>query len=44
MLTFNNEVLLITGGIGSYDSAVLRCFLDSDVKKSKQCKRPKMTY
>ncbi len=33
MSTFNNKVLLITGGTGSFGNAVLRRFLDSDIKE-----------
>jgi UDP-glucose 4-epimerase len=30
---FKNKVLLITGGTGSFGNAVLRRFLDSDIKE-----------
>lgn len=30
---FENRVLLITGGTGSFGNAVLRRFLDSDIKE-----------
>ena len=30
---FNNKTLLITGGTGSFGNAVLRRFLDSDLKE-----------
>ena len=30
---FNNKILLITGGTGSFGNAVLRRFLDSDLKE-----------
>lgn len=30
---FNNKILLITGGTGSFGNAVLRRFLDSDIKE-----------
>jgi len=30
---FNNKVLLITGGTGSFGNAVLRRFLDSDISE-----------
>ena len=33
MLEFKNKVLLITGGPGSFGNAVLRRFLDSDIKE-----------
>ena len=33
MSTFNNKTLLITGGTGSFGNAVLRRFLDSDIKE-----------
>ena len=33
MLEFKNKVLLITGGTGSFGNAVLRRFLDSDIKE-----------
>ena len=33
MSIFNNKVLLITGGTGSFGNAVLRRFLDSDIKE-----------
>ncbi|MCD8031762.1 MAG: polysaccharide biosynthesis protein [Bacteroides sp.] len=33
MSVFNNEVLLITGGTGSFGNAVLRRFLDSDIRE-----------
>ena len=29
---FKNKVLLITGGTGSFGNAVLRRFIDSDIK------------
>jgi UDP-glucose 4-epimerase len=31
---FDNKVLLITGGTGSFGNAVLRRFLDSDLRAS----------
>ena len=31
---FENRVLLITGGTGSFGNAVLRRFLDSDIKET----------
>lgn len=33
MSVFNNKILLITGGTGSFGNAVLRRFLDSDIKE-----------
>ena len=33
MSIFRNKVLLITGGTGSFGNAVLRRFLDSDIKE-----------
>ena len=33
MSLFKDKVLLITGGTGSFGNAVLRRFLDSDVKE-----------
>ena len=33
MSVFNDKVLLITGGTGSFGNAVLRRFLDSDIKE-----------
>ena len=33
MSIFNNKVLLITGGTGSLGNAVLRRFLDSDIRE-----------
>jgi len=30
---FRNKILLITGGRGSFDNAVLRRFLDTDIKE-----------
>lgn len=33
MSIFNDKVLLITGGTGSFGNAVLRRFLDSDIKE-----------
>lgn len=33
MSVFKNKVLLITGGTGSFGNAVLRRFLNSDVKE-----------
>jgi UDP-glucose 4-epimerase len=33
MSCFTNKTLLITGGIGSFGNAVLRRFLDSDIKE-----------
>ena len=33
MSIFENRVLLITGGTGSFGNAVLRRFLDSDIKE-----------
>jgi UDP-N-acetylglucosamine 4,6-dehydratase/5-epimerase len=30
---FDNQVLLITGGTGSFGNAVLRRFLDSDLRE-----------
>ena len=33
MSVFENKVLLITGGTGSFGNAVLRRFLDSDIKE-----------
>ena len=33
MSIFNNKILLITGGTGSFGNAVLRRFLDSDIKE-----------
>ena len=30
---FNNKTLLITGGTGSFGNAVLRRFLDTDIKE-----------
>mgnify|MGYP002739668273 CR=1 FL=1 len=32
MSVFENKTLLITGGTGSFGNAVLRRFLDSDIK------------
>ena len=31
---FKDKVLLITGGTGSFGNAVLRRFLDSDIKRN----------
>ena len=33
MSNFTDKTLLITGGTGSFGNAVLRRFLDSDIKK-----------
>lgn len=33
MSVFKDKVLLITGGTGSFGNAVLRRFLDSDIKE-----------
>ena len=33
MFIFRDKVLLITGGTGSFGNAVLRRFLDSDIKE-----------
>ena len=33
MSVFENKILLITGGTGSFGNAVLRRFLDSDIKE-----------
>jgi len=33
MMEFNNKILLITGGTGSFGNAVLKRFLDSDIKE-----------
>jgi UDP-glucose 4-epimerase len=33
MTTFTNKILLITGGTGSFGNAVLRRFLDTDIKE-----------
>ena len=33
MSAFKNKVLLITGGTGSFGNAVLRRFLDSDIRE-----------
>jgi UDP-glucose 4-epimerase len=33
MTTFSNKILLITGGTGSFGNAVLRRFLDTDIKE-----------
>lgn len=33
MSVFENKTLLITGGTGSFGNAVLRRFLDSDIKE-----------
>lgn len=33
MSIFKDKVLLITGGTGSFGNAVLRRFLDSDIKE-----------
>lgn len=33
MSIFKDKVLLITGGTGSFGNAVLRCFLESDIKE-----------
>lgn len=33
MFSFKNKVLLITGGTGSFGNAILRRFLDSDIKE-----------
>ncbi|RLA83983.1 MAG: UDP-glucose 4-epimerase, partial [Epsilonproteobacteria bacterium] len=30
---FKNKILLITGGTGSFGNAVLRNFLDTDIKE-----------
>lgn len=32
MVMFQNKILLITGGTGSFGNAVLRRFLDTDIK------------
>lgn len=33
MSVFKDKILLITGGTGSFGNAVLRRFLDSDIKE-----------
>ena len=33
MMVFKNKTLLITGGTGSFGNAVLKRFLDSDLKE-----------
>jgi UDP-glucose 4-epimerase len=33
MTTFSNKILLITGGTGSFGNAVLKRFLDTDIKE-----------
>lgn len=33
MTIFRDKILLITGGTGSFGNAVLRRFLDSDIKE-----------
>jgi len=33
MVIFQNKILLITGGTGSFGNAVLRRFLDTDIKE-----------
>ena len=33
MSLFTNKILLITGGTGSFGNAVLRRFLDTDIKE-----------
>ena len=37
MSIFKGKVLLITGGTGSFGNAVLRRFLDSDIKEIRIC-------
>ncbi len=34
---FKDKVLLITGGTGSFGNAVLRRFLDSDIREIRIC-------
>ena len=36
MSVFKDKVLLITGGTGSFGNAVLRRFLDSDIREIRQ--------
>lgn len=46
MSIFKNKILLITGGTGSFGNAVLRRFLDSDIKEIRifrETKRSRMT-
>lgn len=46
MSVFTDKILLITGGTGSFGNAVLRRFLDSDIKEiriSAVTKRSRMT-
>lgn len=46
MSIFKDKVLLITGGTGSFGNAVLRRFLDSDIKKfvfSRATRKSRMT-
>lgn len=40
---FINKILLITGGTGSFGNAVLKRFLDSDVKESESSVAMKKT-
>lgn len=43
---FNGKILLITGGTGSFGNAVLRRFLDTDIKEIRifpRMKKNKMT-
>lgn len=39
MSIFKDKVLLITGGTGSFGNAVLRRFLDSDIKEIRNVSR-----
>ena len=39
MSVFQNKTLLITGGTGSFGNAVLRGFLDSDIKEIRMFSR-----
>ena len=39
MSVFADKTLLITGGTGSFGNAVLRRFLDSDIKEIKEFTR-----
>lgn len=38
---FNGKILLITGGTGSFGNAVLRRFLDTDIKEIRIFSRDK---
>ena len=44
MSAFKDKVLLITGGTGSFGNAVLRRFLDSDIKEVRIFSESKILY